>query len=375
MSPAAAPDGPARRLALLLPDMAGGGAERVALSLAEAFLAAGHEVDLVLMRAEGELLPLVPAGVRIVDLGARRIRSVLRPLIRYLRSRRPDALQVSMWPLTVIAIVAHRLARSKARLVVSDHIALSRQYGRPASVFRLLRATTRIFYPWADARIVVSADAADDLASLSGIDRAGISVIYNPIPAPPADIATIPAIEALWGGAEARILTAGKLKEQKNQALLLTAFARLVRERAARLMILGDGPLRADLEGLADRLGVSDRVVFAGFILDPWPYYASADLFVLSSDYEGFGNVLVEAMRCGLPVVSTDCPSGPREILADGDYGRLVPVGDEQALAAAMAQMLDAPRAPERLRQRAEALSGAGASIQYLDLMLPGRPG
>ena len=365
-------EGHSKRLAFLLTDMRGGGAERVALRLIEDFVRLGHKVDLVLMEAEGELMPLVPHGVRIVDLGAGRIRDVMLPLRRYLRRERPDALQISMWPLTIIGIAAHRLARSKARLLVSDHIALSKQYpsGLVGSV--LLPLSIRLFYPLADARIVVSARGADDLARLSGIARDRIEVIYNPVAEPPAGQSTTPAIESLWATGDKRILTVGSLKEQKNHALLIRAFALVARSRPAKLMIVGEGPLRGALEELARDEGVGNRVILPGFAADPWPYYASADLFVLSSDYEGFGLVLVEAMRSGLNPVSTDCEAGPREILCDGRLGRLVPCGDAEALAEAMLAGLDSPADVQALRARADEISGPAASARYLELMTGG---
>ena len=363
----------AKRFAFLLPNLGGGGAERVALRLIEDSLAAGHEVDLVLSRATGELLPLVPQGVRIVDLGATRIRSAIGPFRAYLRDRRPDAVHIMMWPLTVAGIIAAKLARSTARIVIAEHTTLGRQYAGSRRNLAALSLTTRLFYPLADAILCVSHESADDLARLSGLDRAGIAVVYNPVAAPPGPVIVPPAIEALWGDDCARILTVGSLKPVKDHAMLIRAFARLARQRPARLIIVGEGDMRAELERVATEEGVADRVVMPGFTLDPWPYYASADLFVLSSNYEGFPLVLIEAMRCGLNIVSTDCESGPREILVGGDYGALSAVGDETALADAMAIMLAHPISPDTLKTRAETLSGLGQSQRLLEIMLGGQ--
>ena len=350
--------------------MRGGGAERVAINLIRALVERGHEVDLVVMRGEGELLGLLPPSVRIFDLKAKRIRHVIRPLIRYLRERRPVGMQVRMWPLTVIAIIAARLSRVAVRVVVSDHVSLSQQYGGSAVTMATLKASTRLFYPMADARIVVSSGSADDLARLSNIPRDRFTVIHNPVSAPRGPIDTNPAVELLWSGGEPRILAAGSLKPQKNFALLIRAFANLVKMRPAKLMILGEGELRGALEELARSLGVADRVLMPGFAVDPWPYYASADLFVLSSDYEGFGNVIVEALHAGLPVVSTDCPAGPAEILEHGKYGKLVPYGDADALASAMADALDSDVDPEVQKARAQTFAMDGALDRYLQLLL-----
>jgi glycosyltransferase involved in cell wall biosynthesis len=347
--------------------MGGGGAERVALEIIRELLGAGHQVDLVLVRAEGQLLALVPPAVRIIDLKARRLLGALLPLIRYFRDQRPDAVQVSMWPLTTVAILAHRLAGSRARLMVSDHIAFSHAGRRDKMAIRMTAAP---LYRLADVRVVVSEGAARDLAELIGVDRGQIELIYNPISVP-EEIKPTPEAERLWGGAKDRIVTAGSLKPQKNHALLLRAFARLDRSNA-KLMILGEGPLRPDLERLAAELGIAGRVVLPGFQIDPWPFYASASLFVLSSDYEGFANVVLEAMAAGLPVVSTDCPSGPAEILDQGRFGTLVPVGDEAALANAMVDALDDRGDPEPRKARAATFS-QGSARRYRDLLVPER--
>ncbi|HEX8643919.1 MAG TPA: glycosyltransferase [Allosphingosinicella sp.] len=357
------------RLALLLPDFGAGGAERVALRLAKDWLAAGYEVDLVLLRAKGELMDLVPAEVRVVDLGVDRFRKGVGPIVRYLRERRPRAMQISMWPLTVVGLMARALARVETRIVTSDHVVLTRQYGHSRATMAALRATTRLFYPRAEARVIVSEQAADDLARLSGIARDQIDVIYNPVAPPPDDVTTTPEIEALWGDAEGRVINVGGLKDQKNHARLIRSFRAVAARTRAKLMILGEGPLRTQLEALAAELGLADRIVFAGFTRDPWPYYASADLFALSSDYEGYPLVLIEAMRSGLRIVSTDCESGPAEILDRGKYGRLVPVEDEAALAAAIVAALAEPHDPDRLRARAAALSGDRVAERYLELM------
>jgi len=357
------------RLTLLLPNLGNGGAERVALTLAEEFLARGHEVDLVLAQAKGELLDHIPAGVRLFDLRATRFRKALRPLIRYLRERRPAALQVSMWPLTIVAILAVKLSATKPRVVVSDHSILSKQYGGSWLARAALKLTTRLLYPLADARICVSKGGAADLARLSGIPGEQFTVIHNPVLRPPASIAQNPALAQLLNGAEPRILTVGMLKPAKDHELLVRAFALFSKDHSAKLVILGEGELRPILEALVDELALADRVILPGFVSDPWPYYASADLFVLSSNREGFPGALMEAMLAGLPVVSTDCESGPREILDGGRLGRLVPVGDAGALAEAMATALSEPHDPGPGREHLSRLSGSSGE-RYLELML-----
>lgn len=356
-----------KKVALFLPDMSGGGAERVVLAEARELVRRGHSVDLILSLGGGVLLGLLPPAVRVIDLGCARMSRALAPLVRYLRRERPDALHATMWPSTVIGVAAHRLARSQARLMVSDQVTLSQQVTRPAQR-AALKLTSRLLYPLADVRVQCSSVAADDLARLAHLDRAQIEVITNPIE-PPAVIAERPDIEEIWGVERgARLITVGALKAQKNHALLLDAFARLARPDA-RLMILGEGGLGNALQEKARALGVAERVIWPGFQLDPWPWLASADLFVLSSDYEGFPLVLAEAMAAGLRVVSTDCPSGPAELLDGGRYGSLVPIRDPAALAAAIDAALDEPVEGERQRMRAREMAGPGQIARYADLL------
>lgn len=361
----------ANPVAFVLPNMRGGGAERVALAVVEKLVATGQPVDLVLQQATGDLLPLVPAVVRIIDLDAPRLRNIVRPLTRYLRTERPRAVQASMWPLTVCTVMAHRRARSNAVLAVSEHIVLSQQYaGRGLAHRAFLRGSLAYYYRLADARIAVSRGVADDLRDLSGIPADRFEIIYNPIPRPTPAPVTPELLRRLWGDAShPRILTLGSLNAQKNHALLLEAFARLRRRRKARLAILGQGERLRDLQAQAALLGISDDVAFPGFLTDPAPAYSSADLFVLSSDYEGFGNVLVEALHWGLPVVSTDCPSGPSEILEGGRYGTLVPCRDAEALAAAMDDALSRPVDKAAQQARARAISGDGSIDDYLRVL------
>jgi len=256
---------------------------------------------------------------------------------------------------------------------LSDHNMLSLQYADRGALHRLaMRLSMGVFYPLADVRIGVSAGVADDMARLSGISRQKFTVVHNPMPATIAPPAAAGAGEAAWQGWKGpRIITVGRFKRQKNHALLLRAFKRLLGNLDARLMILGTGELEQETKALARREGLADRVVFGGQVADPLPYYASSDLFVLSSDYEGFGMVLIEALSCGIPVVSTDCRSGPAEILENGRYGILVPVGDFEALAAAMISALGADFDRERLRRRAEDFATAKVARRWLGLMAP----
>ena len=358
-------------ISILLPDLRGGGVERIRIVLAHEFARAGHEVEFVLMQARGELLEEARASFSVVDLATPRARSLPLALARYLRQRRPDALLAAMWPLTATAPLALRLSGHRCKVLVSEHAILSAQYRDWGRFHRLfLRLSTSVGYRSVDYRIGVSAGVAADMAALSGIRKDSFEVVYNPVPprAVPEE-AALDIADRLWSGSRgARILTVGTMKAVKNHQLLLRAFARLDRPDA-RLMFVGDGPGRNGLMALAQDLCIANQVIFAGFRPDPTPFYKTADLFVLSSDYEGFGNVIVEALACGTPVVSTDCPSGPAEILVNGKYGRLVPVGDAEKLAKGIEEALQASHDTDALISRAAEVSPSIAAQSYLKVM------
>lgn len=361
-----------KKIAILLPDLRGGGVERIRLILAHEFARQGYVVEFVLMRVEGEFLAEAQANFSVVDLGTARARQVPLALALYLRRNRPDALLAAIWPLTVLAPIGRALSGHRCKVLVSEHNTLSIQYGAWGWVHNLLmRSSMAIGYRIADVRVGVSAGVAKDVAQLAWLPVNVFDVIHNPVARrPEPDPLALAAAHALWLGVSGtRVLTVGSLKAQKNHPLLLRAFARLVQLPAARLMFLGAGSCETELRALADDLGIADRVIFAGFHSDPSPFYRSADLFVLSSDYEGFGNVIAEALAGGTPVVSTDCPSGPSEILDGGRYGTLVPVGDVEALADAIGAALTKTHDQARLRQRALDFAPEIAASRYLKLL------
>ena len=358
------------RIVILLPNLTGGGAERLHILLANHWHAQGIKVDFALMRQYGDLLSLMPDGIGIVDLGVDRIRQVILPLARYLRKTRPDIIVAAMWPLTSVAVLSWQLAGKPGRLYLSDHNQLSISCVQELKISPWqLRASMLVTYPAASGLIAVSEGVKQDMCRLGGFADTRVRVIYNPVA-----ISVSPQPEPksvrkkLWGaGFEYHILSVGTLKAQKDHATLIRAFALLPASLNAKLTILGEGLLRTELEVLVQQLGLQDRVDMPGFMVDTYPWYRTADLFVLSSRWEGFGNVIVEALECGVPVVSTDCPSGPAEILEKGRIGRLVPIQDPAALAASIAESIRNPVDPELLMLRARDFSVSAISDQYFD--------
>jgi glycosyltransferase involved in cell wall biosynthesis len=361
------------KISILLPDLRGGGAERVCVTLAHSFLLSGFVPEFVLMQARGDLLPEALSYFSVIDLGCKRALHLPLALARYLHRDRPNALLAAMWPLTVIAPIAQKISGHNCHVVISEHGILSAQYkGRGSMHGLLLSGTTRFGYQLATACIGVSRGVALDMSMLSGVGAPRLAVINNPVPSYAKALPKhIESVNRLWPTPRgSRILTVATLKSVKNHALMLRAFSRLTHSDPS-LMIVGQGDQEWALRRLANELGIESRVVFAGFHSDPTPFYATADLFVLSSNYEGFGNVIVEALAQGLPVVSTDCPSGPAEILENGRWGRLVPVGDATALAEAINDALEAEHDRDALKCRAAEFAPEIAARKYLNLLLP----
>lgn len=366
------------RLVFHVPSLVGGGAERVWVLVANEMAARGHDVTLLVWNGDGpnarlrhEAVKLVDFGMPIVNEGFGKpatIRGLLRT-VRFIRRHKPDAVYSAPEFANLVITLALILSGSKARFFPSVHSAASIPRGSIGSEIAV--ALSGLVARRASKVIAVSAGVARDLEK-RGLAADKLAVINNPLP-PGIDAAAgaHPWQARLAGMSDGPVIaTAGRLTPVKDQATLLRAFARLAAERPARLVIFGEGPLRADLEALAGSLGVADRVLLPGYVNDPAACYAVADLFVLSSTSEGFGNVLIEAMAAGVPVVSTDCLHGPREILADGRFGQLVPVGDDAALARAMGQALDHPVAASTLRARASDYSLDRVGERYAALLV-----
>ncbi len=357
-----------KRIDILLPDLRGGGVERIRIVLAREFARVGFRVRFVLLRKRGELLRCAEEEFEIIELGVSRTRHVTRALIKYLKSDAPDVIMAAMWPLTIVTPLAARLVRFQGKILISEHNNLSRQYAQHGTLHRLvLRVSTCIGYRLADVRVGVSNGVIADMAKLSLARASKFTLLYNPlVPRERPSDTEIAHAAARWGDdCETRLIAVGSLKAQKNHAMLLRAFSAVKRPKC-RLLLLGDGPLRGDLERLAGELGIGDRIVFEGFKEDPTPYYLSADLFVLSSNYEGFGNVIVEALGCGLPIVSTDCESGPSEILEQGRWGKLTGVGDTSEMAKCIEEELNRNIDAAALKQRSRDFSPGTVAFGYL---------
>jgi len=349
-------------------------------TLANALATRGHKVDLVAVRSQDPPRHKLSDSVRVVALDpwwtrvpvvstGRWALATVPALANYLRRERPAVLLSSTHLVNVAAPWARSLARVPTRLVLRIITQLSLPTLNVRARFRLWQA--RHFYARADAIITNSSGLADDVARVAGVPREGITTIYDPVLTPEVQDKIRAALDHPWftPGSPPVLLAVARFTLQKDLPTLFKALARVRSVRPARLIVLGDGKERAKLEALARELGVSADICLPGFVVNPFPYMARASAFVLSSAWEGLPGVLIEAMACGCPVVSTDCPSGPAEILDRGAYGKLVPVGDEAALAEAILATLDAPVDRNRLRARAALFSEDDKIDQYLQVL------
>lgn len=361
------------KFAVMIHDMRGGGGERTMLNLATGIADKGHDVDLVLERAEGEFLSLVPGNVRIVALNTRHGLQTTLALARYLRRERPAGLITALVKFNNAGVVARRLARVSTKIVITEHFATLQHLdmNKARDVHRRYRLAHWL-YPWADEIVAVSRGVAGELASFIGIPEDRIRVINNPVIRKDLPVLASETPDHPWLQTQEIpvILGVGRLSHEKDFPTLIRAFAVLRAQRQARLIIVGidQGRVREELLGCIEELGVGDCVDLPGFTLNPYAMMSRASVFALSSKHEGLGNVLIEALACGTQVVSTDCPIGPSEVLDGGRYGRLTPVGDAPALATAMVAALDDPIPVSDLRARAADFSVERAAEEYLRL-------
>jgi glycosyltransferase involved in cell wall biosynthesis len=396
----------AGRIAIFLPSLEGGGAERSMLNLTRGFLAKGRSVDIVLCRARGAYLGDIPEGANMIELTATPgpwarcvtainhatdIPALTRPVLLarkiapevcrvkslqdYIAQHRPDVILSALPYCNLAAIWAKQRSGGFVPVVVSERIVLSTYCAAFPNAsrwrWRYLPELVRQTYPGADAVVAVSNEVADDLRTRVGLVHDSINTIYNPVVDDDLRRRAQEPIEHKWFEPDAPpvILGVGRFTEQKDFATLIQAFATVRKSKNARLVLLGEGRLREELEEQALRLGIAADVDLPGFVENPFRYMMRASVLVLSSRYEGLPGAIIQALACGCPVVSTDCPGGSREILAAGQYGTLVDIGDATGMAQAIRNELDRPRPRETLLTRAEDFSVARGVEHYLKLL------
>ncbi|MDF1614768.1 glycosyltransferase [Desulfurivibrio dismutans] len=358
-----------RHLALLFATSGHSGVDRVVQNLLPEFGRTPHRFDLLLIRGHGPYLDTVPDNIRVIRLPVGSKKTVLPCLFWYLWRHRPEAMLTANHELNRALLLARRITGVPTRVVIRMGMSVSAK-GRdlqPAQRDALF-ASMRRWYPLADAAVTPSQGVGDDLVKIAGVQPGRLSVIRNPIVNERFfQLAEEPVEHSWYGDTDwPVILGVGSLEPRKDFTTLIKAFAVVRAERRCRLIILGKGRQRSDLLALAAQLGVAEDVDLPGFDPNPYRHMRRAGLFVLASQREGASAVVVEALACGTPVVSTDCPSGPAETLANGRYGRLVPVGDVAKMAKAINATLDYPPDPDYLRQAVVANRTEVVARRYL---------
>ncbi|HCP44424.1 MAG TPA: hypothetical protein DIU15_00080 [Deltaproteobacteria bacterium] len=365
-----------RRIALFLPRLDGGGAERTQLVLAERWIQQGHRVDLIVLQREGALADEIPEGVRVIELRAQRVRGAILTLARTLRRDKPDVLLACLNHANVAAVIAHGLAGSNARLALQQQSSLPSLCADRAQLFaRLLTWSMHASYPWADHIVAPSERIQYELVQHLRLPTSRVSRVHNPIHISDIQEQALEPSGIAWLDEKEHkvVLAAGRLVPMKGFDILIESLARLPANDHIRTVILGEGEERESLQSQIQAAGLSDRVQLAGFVSNPAAAMARADLFVLPSRWEPFGNVLVEAMSTGTPVVAARCAGGPNEILESGRWGKLVAPGDPEALAQALADVLEGGGIDARARAQAFDIKTIGS--RYDDLLFGLVPG
>jgi len=330
------------KVAFFLPHLGGGGAEKMMVTFANEFAARRYKVDMVLVQASGPNLGLLSEEIRVVDLGSANTFFSLPALVSYLRDQNPLVLLSSLDLTNSFALLARLFSRTKVRVVIRIESMLSSQ--RRVFWKKILEKNLlSVIYPRADGIIAVSQAVAKDAAKYTGIEPALIHTIYNPvITYEPVSRAKLePAHPWFAKDTPPVILGVGRLTAIKDFSTLLKAFALVRSQRPAHLLILGEGEQRNLLVQMTRDLNIDTDVLMPGFVADTLSYMQRCRVFVLSSLSEGLPGALIEALASDCPVISTDCPGGAREILANGEYGDLVPVGDPDVMADAICKVLD----------------------------------
>lgn len=362
-----------KTIAVFSPSLELGGAERMVVVLANELSKIYNKTYLLLANANGPLGSELSTQVEVIDLNKQGVLGATLPLANFLMENKPDLVFSAQSHANIVALMARMLARISTPIVISERTTMSMHFSlEPGIKNRIIPKLARLLYHQADAVVCISQGVADDIMRVTNISSNRVHRIYNPaLPAESELEEKINApLEHPWfqPGAPPVLLAVGRLTAAKDYPTLLRAFTKLRQKKDMNLLILGDGEKRLELENLIDKLGIVNHVQMPGFSDNPYAYMARCSCFALSSAWEGFSNVLVEALACGVPIVATDCKYGPAEILENGRYGALVPVGDETKMAEAILDAMDGDHNTQLGYERARVFSQAHSVKNYLAL-------
>jgi len=359
-------------LAFFIPDLSVGGAEQVAITIANGLAVRGYDIDLLLSRASGELRSELSEQVSIVELPPSTtpvvgVAAHLPFLVSYLHKQEPAALFPHLEHPSIVCLAINRLLDIETTVIPTQHSAFGHEV-EATPKDRIVRRIVPRLYPASDRIISVSEGVAESIVDRTPVNRSDVSVLHNPVDVERIRERATQPVDHDWVESNDRdvVLFVGRHAGQKNLDGWIRAFERVAEKNSnARAIVAGKGPCREDVLAAVERRGLSDVVSLPGYVDNPYRYMAQADTFLLSSQYEGLPTVLIECLTVGCPIVSTDCPSGPREILSDGTYGTLVPVGDVDGMADAVRDTLADPPDPDRLKSRADDFSPQPVFDEY----------
>ncbi len=359
-------------IALVLGSMRMGGAERASLNLINALVEKGLHCDLILVNKEGEFLTEVNPEVNIIDLGSRRTLFSAFSFKRYLKMTPPQVIIAGQTHVQLMVLRARKQTAPNIPVILNEHSTFSTNHPLRSWKSRILRFMARRWFPRADAITAVSQGVAEDLAGMIPALKKKLHVIYNPVLNSTLRELSRESPQLPWSEEDRVpfILGAGRLVKDKDFQMLLRAVAQVRRSKKVRLVILGEGEEHEPLLKLARELNFGEDFSLQGYTKNPYAWMRMASLFVLSSRREGLPMVLIEALACGCKVISTDCPSGPKEILGNGKYGTLVPVGDVDALAEAITAAMEKPSLNEVAEEALRPFEANKVADDYMELML-----
>lgn len=342
------------------------------VNLSRGIATLGYRADFIVGQANGPYLSSLPDSINVIELGTTDKVGIINSTIAYLRQHQPDVILSAKEPANKIILLAKKKAGVSSRIFIRSVVNISKQVTNRNFIKRILTfRAVKQNYKIADGIIAVSRGVAEDIENITGTLGSTISVIPNPVITPELSELAKQPVAHNWfqSGQPPVILGVGRLGRQKNFRLLVEAFAEIRKTCHCRLVIAGNGRRRKRLLDLARKLGVEKDVWLSGYVDNPYSYMAHSRVFVLSSEWEGSPNVLTEALAVGTPVVSTDCPSGPREILANGKYGELVPMNDHHAMAQAIIRTLNDPPDSRTLKNAVIDYTMENSAAGYLRAM------